>query len=121
MWLRRRRGRKCANAMDQASSKSKDTVAIAVVAMLVLSTLATAFLVVDYVYLAFGHIDAQWQLPFFVYGVPAAVVAGVAGLVLTLSGRWRRFTLSVWALIACCIPIALIALMSTYGLPRCYR
>jgi hypothetical protein len=107
--------------MDPASPKIIDTVAITVVGMLTLSTLATGFLVVDYVYLGFGHIDAQWQLPFVGYGIPAAVVSGVAALVLVLSGRWRKLSLSVWALIACVLPIALIVSLREYGLPHWYR
>ena len=107
--------------MHHASPKIIDTVAITVVAMLTLSTLATGFLVLDYLYLGFGHIDAQWQLPFVVYGIPAAVVSGVAALVLILSGRWRKLALSVWALVACVSPVALIALLRDYALPHWYR
>ena len=86
------------------------------VVLLLAPTVVDGVLIAQYVGLAF-ELSAQWQLPFYVFGIPAAAVAGAALALLRLSGHQRNRVLMTWAISATLVPVCLIALIRSDVIP----
>ena len=82
---------------------------------LILSSVVGAFLLAYFVSLRWSNFDAQWELPFPVYGIPAVLLALAGVALLRLSGLRRNLRLMAWVASALLVPILLNALI-WYGL-----
>ena len=101
--------------MGKPAFKQTAIVSASVILLLASSFVGVALLV-EYIDLGFGF-DAQWQLPFYFYGIPAELVAGFALLIIAFSGLWRRWLLLAWAISALALPLALQILIRFYEIP----